>query len=157
MLPSHIAPDETKAENSTEFIKTLYRVIDDHFDKFEISKEVYSPHNLFIGRAQVVLVLLDEKTSRSREVCAHFQELETQGCKIIGVPMPSYEIKDYSNWWPERMPKFSDLSLFFDCRAGPNGDQWNSPREDKMRHELMPQIHQNLEEWTDRHLTPEAE
>ena len=158
MLPKQIQAGETESSNSTEFIQTLYRVIDDHFDKFSVSMEIYSPHILFHGQAQLVLVLLDEKTSQSQQVCDRFRELGEQGCNIIGVLMPGYVVKnnDYSKWWPDEMPQFRDHSLFFDCRAGPGGDQWNAPwLEDKMKRELMPQMHQFLEEWTDHHPMPQ--
>ena len=59
--------------------------------------------------------------------------------------MPGYQVKnnDYSRWWPDEMPQFHDHSLFFDCRAGRDGDQWNAMgRQDG---ELMPQMHQSLE------------
>ena len=97
----------------------------------------------------MVLVLLDETTSRSQEVCDRFRELHAQGCKIIGVLMPGYpDIANYSEWWPKEMLDFKDHSLFFDCRAGPEGDDWNGPWEVKMQKELLPQIAQFLEEWT---------
>ena len=157
-MPKAIEAGETEWSNSAEFIQTLYRVIDDHFDQFSVSREIYSPHILFDGQAQLVLVLLDEKTSQSQQVCDRFRELEKQGCNIIGVLMPGYQVKnnDYSRWWPDEMPQFRDHSLFFDCRAGRDGDEWNKPWEDKMKHELMPQMHQSLEEWTDQSRKPGA-
>ena len=72
-----------------------------------VSKEIFSPHSNFRGEAEVVLVLLDETTSRSQEVCDRFRELHAQGCKIIGVLMPGYpDIANYSEWWPKEMSDF---------------------------------------------------
>jgi len=134
---------------SAGWIDTLFRVLDEHFSNFVISKEILSPHRLYRGKAHVLLVLLDEATSRCPELCARFAELEREGCQVIGVPMPGYDITNYSEWWPDAMPAFQNHSLFFDCRGGPNGNQWNKPWEDKMRNELMPQLHKFLEEWTE--------
>jgi Ran GTPase-activating protein (RanGAP) involved in mRNA processing and transport/GTPase SAR1 family protein len=145
MLPVTTAED--MRTSSLEWIQTLYRVLDEQFPAFCVLKEIYSQHSCFKGEAEVVLVLLDETTSRSQEVCDRFRELHRQGCKIIGVPMPGYAIADYSKWWPDKMLDFKDHSLFFDCRAGPKGDQFNKPWEGKMQKELLPQIAQFLEEW----------
>ena len=151
MLPKFL--EEDTLMSSMKWIETLYGVIDTHFPSFCISKEIYSPYSsLFDGRAQVVLVLLDEATSRSEMLCDRFRELELQGCKIIGVPMPGYKISNYSKWWPESMEAFRDHSLFFDCRWA-QGDELKG----KMRNELMPQMHQFLEEWKPPHSTPGAE
>ena len=146
-------PGQTPTSYSAEWIYTLICVLDDYFSNFEISKEIFSPHRPYHGKAQVVIVLLDEAACRSQDLCARFAELERQGCEVIGVPMPGYKISDYNKWWPDAMPAFQNHTLFFDCRTGPDGDQWNKPWEDKMRKELMPQIHQFLEEWTETRTT----
>ena len=149
-------PEEESVVSSeaAEWVDKLFPVLDDHFSKFSISKEIFSPHRLYSGKAQVVLVLVDEAASRCQELHARFAELERQGSQVIGVPMPGYDITDYNKWWPDAMPGFERHSLFFDCRAGPNGDQWNKTWEDKMRDELMPKIHQFLGEWTESRATP---
>jgi hypothetical protein len=113
-------------------------------------------YRLFRGRAQVVLekvVLLHQASSHSEMWCDWFQELECQGCKVIGVPgpMPGYKISDFSKWWPENMSELKDNSLFFDCRWA-KGDE----SKEKMRDELMPQIHQFLEECKPPHVAPGA-
>jgi len=145
-------PEEDTMTSCMEWIATLFSVIDAHFPSLHISKEIYSLHSQFDGKAQVVLVLLDPATSLSRPLCRRFRELERQGCKIIGVPMPGLKISDYSCWWPESMPEFKNHSLFFDCRWAQGDDL-----KDKMCNELMPQVHQFLEEWAPQHMTPGAE
>ncbi len=137
-----------------KFITNFAHVLDDDLSMFQISREVYSQHIPFRGKAQVVLVLLEAGFSRSPDLCARFRELVKEGCKVIGVPMPGFNITDFQKWWPDEMEEFENFSLFFDCRAGPEGDQWNGARIDKIRKELMPQVQHYLEEWTESDLTP---
>ena len=133
----------------------LFMHLDDsHLSKFNVSKKIFSPQMPYHGKAQVVLVLLDDSISQCRKLCSRFAELERQGSQVIGVPMPGYNITDFNKWWPDAMPGFERHTLFFDCRAGPNGNEWNKPWEDKMRDELMPKIHQFLGEWTESSATP---
>jgi hypothetical protein len=131
----------------------LYHVLEEEeFATFHISKEVFSPHNKFVGNAQVVIVLLDENISRSELVCERFRELEKQGCAIIGVIMPGYpKIEDYSKWWPNELPEFKNHSLFFDSSRFFDISK-GCPRqlEVEMRKTLMPQLRLFLEEWTDK-------
>ena len=118
--------------DAMEFIETLFPALDKHFERFHgVSKEVYSPHSVFTGRARVVLVLCDEAIGGSAQVCARFRELEGQGCSIIGIPMPGYKIENYGEWWPESMPEFKDHSLFFDGR-------WKEEWGATIRQQLMP-------------------
>jgi hypothetical protein len=156
--PRSMLGDEEKemSEMASKFITTFAHVLYDNLSKFEISREVYSQHIPFRGKAQVVLVLLEVGFSRSPDLCARFRELVKEGCKVIGVPMPGFKITDYQKWWPDEMEELKNFSLFFDCRAGPDGDQWNGPWIDKIRKELMPQVQHYLEEWTESDLTPTA-
>jgi hypothetical protein len=142
------------SEMARKFIANFAHVLDDNLSMFQVSREVYSQHIPFQGKAQVVLVLLEAGFSRSPQLCARFRELVKEGCKVIGVPMPGFNITDYQKWWPDEMEEFKNFSLFFDCRAGPEGDQWNGPWIDKIRKELMPTVQHSLEEWTESDLTP---
>jgi hypothetical protein len=54
-------------------------MIDDYFPKFDILKEIFCPHRLYHGKAQVVLVLLDTHTGRWSEVCEQFEKLTRAG------------------------------------------------------------------------------
>jgi len=122
-------------------------MIDDYFPKFDILKEIFCPHRLYHGKAQVVLVLLDTHTGRWSEVCEQFEKLTRAGCQVIGVPMPGYPITDFHMWWPKNMPSFKDYTLFFD---GTWKDEMKEGTwKDEMEKKLMPQIHQFLEEWND--------
>ena len=138
--------DDT-ANMHVEWIKTFDRVIDVHFRNISISRAICSPHNMFDGSVQVVLVLLgEEDVSRWPQLCDRFRKFHEAGSKIIGVPLPGYVITDYNKWWPKCMSEFEDHSLFFDCRLekeDPGGNRW----KDKMHRELMPQVQQFLEEW----------
>ncbi len=142
-------PDEmSQATDSGEWIKTLRHVIDIHFSKFKPSTEIFSPDRLYHGKAQVLLVLLDDATCRCPGLCDRFAELDREGCQVIGVPMPGFKIDNYAEWWPASMPAFKYHSLFFDCRWEQPNDACNR-WEVKMAKELMPQVHQYLDEWTD--------
>ena len=151
LLP--FAPSEDALTPSAQWIMALYHVLEEEeFATFHISKEVFSPHNKFVGNAQVVIVLLDENISRSELVCERFRELEKQGCAIIGVIMPGYpKIEDYSKWWPNELPEFKNHSLFFDSSRFFDISK-GCPRqlEVEMRKTLMPQLRLFLEEWTDK-------
>jgi len=150
-MPELTATEQNELSKEEEcanlyLIESLFKVIDEHFQDaqpFKISKEVYSQIKSFHGEAQVVLVLLDK--GAPQQLCARFRELAGRGCKMIGVPMPGYDISNFSEWWPDTMPEFKDFSLFFDYRE---------PLK-----KLMPQIHQNLAEWVDSFpsTTPDAD
>ena len=146
----HLPEEEFVADNyEAEWIDTLFSAMDEYFSKFGgVSREIFSPRRRFHGKALVLLVLLDETTSSCSELCTRFDELERQGCQVIGVPMPGYEIQNFSRWWPEEMTAFERHTLFFDCRSG---RQWG----EKMHRELMPQLRKLLEESTERIVKPE--
>jgi hypothetical protein len=154
--PRSMLGDEDKemSEMARKFIANFADVLDDNLSMFQISREVYSQHIPFRGKAQVVLVLLEAGFSRSPDLRARFRELVKEGCKVIGVPMPGFKITDFQKWWPDEMEEFKNFSLFFDCRAGPEGDQRNGPWIDKIWKELIPQVQQYLEGWTESDLTP---
>ena len=135
-------PSDTALSDAGLFVQTCMSALDEHFTMCRVSRAVYSPSFRFQGSAQIVLVLLDQ-ASDVQTVVERFQELEAQGCHMIGVPLPGYDIHDYGKWWPECMPQFKKHSLFFDSR---------DPRETwakTMREQLMPKAHQILEEWAD--------
>ena len=133
-----ILADATPTD-ALDFIETLFPAIDAHFEPLHgVSKEIYSPHSVFVGDAHVVLVLIDSYIDSSPEVLARFRELEAQGCKIIGVPMPGYVITDYGQWWPQKLSELKDHSLFLDCRER---EGWAA----KMK-EVMPQVQKFLQE-----------
>ncbi len=154
--PRSMLGDEDKemSEMARKFIANFAHVLDGNLSMFQISREVYSQHIPFRGKAQVVIVLLEAGFSRSPDLCARFRELVNEGCKVIGVPMPGFKITDFQKWWPDEMEEFKNFSLFFDCRTGPEGDQWNGPWIDKIGKELMPQVQKYLEGWTESDLTP---
>ena len=148
-----LLPEEEALASSdaAKWIDTFFDVVDDFFAEYDTLKEIFCPHRLYHGKAQVVLVLLDKNVARScSELYLQFAELEKQGCQIIGVPMPGYDISDFNKWWPDELPAFKDHSLFFDCRHGANGGKYNGAWEDDMKKKLMPQIHQFLEEWNEK-------
>ena len=135
-------PSDTTLSDAGFFVQTCFSALDEHFTMCPVSRAVYSPSYPFQGSAQIVLVLLDE-VSDLQSVVERFQELEAQGCHMIGVPLPGYKIHDYEKWWPECMPQFKKHSIFFDSR---------NPRETwlkTMREQLVPKAHQILEEWAD--------
>jgi hypothetical protein len=142
--PRSMLGDEGKemSEMARKFIAKFAHVLDDNLSMFQVSREVYSQHIPFRGKAQVVLVLLESGFSRSQDLCARFRELVKEGCKVIGVPMPGFNITDYQKWWPDEMEEFQNFSLFFDCTKGPEGI-------DRIEKELMPQVQHYLEEWTE--------
>ncbi len=122
--------DKEMSEMARKFIVNFADVLEDNLSMFQISREVYSQHIPFRGKAQVVLVLLEAGFSRSPDLRARFRELVKEGCKVIGVPMPDFKITDFQKWWPDEMEEFKNFSLFFDCRAGPEQTERTMDRQD---------------------------
>jgi hypothetical protein len=90
--------EETLAlSDAAKWVNQFFDEVDDYFPKFDMLKEVFCPHRLYVGKAQVVLVLVDHQIGSCAEVCERFAELERAGCKIIPVLMPGYQVPKNEN------------------------------------------------------------